>query len=155
MAHCESARAEADDDGPVPRLRSQRPRPHVGTLKLDQLAHRHISAYVEHVLYVRCTLSAIDNNHLVITTPKTPSSRGRVAISPRVPLTVVSKTLPHPAGSLRSRRPHADQSREDQHAYRPPGMAATTSIPGTEKAALSRVRERPPTCINAGRDDRI
>jgi integrase len=36
------------------------------------------------VLYVRCTLSAIDNNHLVITTPKTRSSRGWVAISPRV-----------------------------------------------------------------------
>ncbi|MFI5793677.1 tyrosine-type recombinase/integrase [Streptomyces sp. NPDC051677] len=36
------------------------------------------------MLYVRCTLSAIDNNHLVITTPKTRSSRGWVAISPRV-----------------------------------------------------------------------
>ncbi|PPS73442.1 hypothetical protein BV882_15510 [Streptomyces sp. 46] len=38
----------------------------------------------EGVLYVCCTLSAIDNNHLVITTPKTRSSRGWVAISPRV-----------------------------------------------------------------------
>ncbi|MGW7459488.1 tyrosine-type recombinase/integrase [Streptomyces sp. NPDC054797] len=37
------------------------------------------------VLYVRCTLSAIDNNRLVITTPKTRSSRGWVAISPRGP----------------------------------------------------------------------
>ncbi|WP_218940529.1 tyrosine recombinase XerC [Streptomyces sp. Ru87] len=36
------------------------------------------------VLYVRCTLSATDNNHLVLTTPKTRSSRGWVAISPRV-----------------------------------------------------------------------
>ncbi|MET9378745.1 site-specific integrase [Streptomyces sp. NPDC002992] len=36
------------------------------------------------VLYVRCTLSAVDNNRLVITTPKTRSSRGWVAISPRV-----------------------------------------------------------------------
>ncbi|MFD9333161.1 tyrosine recombinase XerC [Streptomyces sp. NPDC060028] len=36
------------------------------------------------VFYVRCTLSAIDNNRLVITTPKTRSSRGWVAISPRV-----------------------------------------------------------------------
>ncbi|MFE5945314.1 tyrosine-type recombinase/integrase [Streptomyces sp. NPDC056480] len=36
------------------------------------------------VLYVRCTLSAIDNNRLVITTPKTRSSRGWIAISPRV-----------------------------------------------------------------------
>ncbi|MEV7524396.1 site-specific integrase [Streptomyces sp. NPDC091371] len=38
----------------------------------------------EGVLYVRCTLSAINNNRLVITTPKTRSSRGWVAISPRV-----------------------------------------------------------------------
>ncbi|MBT2407431.1 site-specific integrase [Streptomyces sp. ISL-87] len=38
----------------------------------------------EGVLYVRCTLSAIDNNRLAITTPKTRSSRGWVAISPRV-----------------------------------------------------------------------
>ncbi|MFC9489580.1 site-specific integrase, partial [Streptomyces hydrogenans] len=36
------------------------------------------------VLYVRCTLSAVDNNRLVITTPKTRSSRGGIAISPRV-----------------------------------------------------------------------
>ncbi|MFE5493619.1 hypothetical protein ACFQ7Z_27220 [Streptomyces virginiae] len=32
---------------------------------------------------------------------------------------------------------------------------ATTSIPGTEKAALPWMRERPPTCIKHGRDDRI
>ncbi len=38
----------------------------------------------EGVLYVRCTLSAIDNNRLVITAPKTRSSRNWVAISPRV-----------------------------------------------------------------------
>ncbi|MGP4092598.1 site-specific integrase, partial [Streptomyces sp. KR55] len=38
----------------------------------------------ERVLYVRCTLSAIDNNRLVITPPKTRSSKNWVAISPRV-----------------------------------------------------------------------
>ncbi|RPE38212.1 integrase [Streptomyces sp. Ag109_O5-1] len=38
----------------------------------------------ERVLYVRCTLSAIDTNHLVITAPKTLSSKNWVAISPRV-----------------------------------------------------------------------
>ncbi|MEU5060207.1 MULTISPECIES: tyrosine-type recombinase/integrase [unclassified Streptomyces] len=38
----------------------------------------------ECVLYVRCTLSAIDNNRLTLTTPKTRSSRNWVAISPRV-----------------------------------------------------------------------
>ncbi|MGV9315662.1 tyrosine-type recombinase/integrase [Streptomyces sp. NPDC003691] len=36
------------------------------------------------MLYIRRTLSAIDNNRLVITTPKTRSSRGWIAISPRV-----------------------------------------------------------------------
>ncbi|MFD3942117.1 hypothetical protein [Streptomyces sp. NPDC058579] len=36
------------------------------------------------VLCVRCTLSAVDNNRLVITTPKTRSSRGWIANSPRV-----------------------------------------------------------------------
>lgn len=36
------------------------------------------------VLYIRCTLSAVDNNRLVLTTPKTRSSRGWAAISPRV-----------------------------------------------------------------------
>ena len=39
----------------------------------------------ERVLYVRCTLSAIDNNRLVITTPKTRSSKTWVAISPESP----------------------------------------------------------------------
>jgi integrase len=38
----------------------------------------------QHVLYVRHTLSAIDNNHLVLTTPKTRSSKNWVALSPRV-----------------------------------------------------------------------
>ncbi|MGI5192775.1 tyrosine-type recombinase/integrase [Streptomyces sp. CA-288835] len=38
----------------------------------------------ERVLYVRCTLSAVDNNRLVITTPKTRTSKNWVAISPRV-----------------------------------------------------------------------
>ncbi|MFD2118712.1 hypothetical protein ACFSNO_03005 [Streptomyces cirratus] len=35
-------------------------------------------------VYVRCALSAIDNNHPVVTAPKTRSSRGWGAISPRV-----------------------------------------------------------------------
>ncbi|GHD78179.1 tyrosine-type recombinase/integrase [Streptomyces goshikiensis] len=55
----------------------------------------------EGVLYVRCTLSAIDNNRLVITTPKTRSSRGWVAISPRV-----ATALRHHAGT--TPRTHAD-----------------------------------------------
>ncbi|MGW6137317.1 site-specific integrase [Streptomyces sp. NPDC055140] len=38
----------------------------------------------EGVLYLRSTLSAIDNNRLVLTTPKTRSSRSWAAISPRV-----------------------------------------------------------------------
>ncbi|MFG2879032.1 tyrosine-type recombinase/integrase [Streptomyces sp. NPDC048337] len=48
------------------------------------------------VLYVRCTLSAIDNNHLVITTPKTRSSRGWVAISPRVTTALRRRALSAP-----------------------------------------------------------
>ncbi|MGC9541326.1 hypothetical protein [Streptomyces sp. UG1] len=36
------------------------------------------------VHYMHCTLSAIDNNRLVITTPKTRTSKNWVAISPRV-----------------------------------------------------------------------
>ncbi|MFD9518690.1 tyrosine recombinase XerC [Streptomyces sp. NPDC059979] len=50
----------------------------------------------EGVLYVRCTLSAIDNNRLVITTPKTRSSRGWVAISPRVAAALRHRALTIP-----------------------------------------------------------
>ncbi|MET9960406.1 site-specific integrase [Streptomyces sp. NPDC006326] len=48
------------------------------------------------VFYVRCTLSAIDDNHLVITTPKTRSSRGWVAISPRVATALRHRTQTMP-----------------------------------------------------------
>ncbi|UUY50881.1 site-specific integrase [Streptomyces yangpuensis] len=57
----------------------------------------------ERVLYVRCTLSAIDNNHLVITSPKTRTSKSWVAISPRV-----ATALQHRARSRA--RPHSDPS---------------------------------------------
>ncbi|WP_326847241.1 site-specific integrase [Streptomyces kaniharaensis] len=40
----------------------------------------------ERVLYIRYTLSAIDNNRLILTSPKTRSSKAWVAISPRVAL---------------------------------------------------------------------
>jgi hypothetical protein len=237
----------------------------------------------ERVLYVRCTLSAIDNNHLVITAPKTRSSKNWVAISPRVaavlrhrarsgarthsnpgapfrglvfcrpdgrplrphavldrlrqlsdeagvprvtvhdlrhlaatltitagvPLAVVSKTLRHSTLSTTAiiyghltrqaareavdtieqtltraeqkadrlarqnitARPHPTTPRSPQPAPLPrlavllhrreasPNPAcdhsATTSPPATRKAALPQTRERPPTCIKAGRDDRI
>ncbi|MEU3317382.1 tyrosine-type recombinase/integrase, partial [Streptomyces sp. NPDC006662] len=169
----------------------------------------------ERVLYVRCTLSAIDNNHLVITSPKTRTSKNWVAISPRV-----ATALHHQARSRahahnnpsdpfsglvfcrpdgRPLRPHTvlDRLRQlSQEAgvprvtvhdlrhlaatititagvpltvvrpdwlppHRQPTLkracdhTATTSIPGMEKAVLPWVRERPPTCVNAGRDDRI
>ncbi|WP_063782061.1 site-specific integrase [Streptomyces sp. WM6373] len=45
------------------------------------------------VFHVRCTLSAIDNNHLVITAPKTRSSRAWVAISPRVATALRNRAL--------------------------------------------------------------
>ncbi|WP_405597996.1 MULTISPECIES: tyrosine-type recombinase/integrase [unclassified Streptomyces] len=53
------------------------------------------------VLYVRCTLSAIDNNRLALTTPKTRTSRNWVAISPRV------------ATALRHRAPTAPHTRSN------------------------------------------
>lgn len=233
------------------------------------------------VLYVRCTLSAIDNNHLVITTPKTRTSRNWVAVSPRVatalehrarsrarrhsdpsvpftglvfcrpdgqplrphtildrlrqlskgagvprvtvhdlrhlaatititagvPLTVVSKTLrttpcqPPPTCTATSpNKPPAKPSTTpspgprnettdrpgwngcDHHATTsstsakpstgsapPPAFSTIANQPGSgraiilrppafwerKKTVLPRMRERPPTCINAGRDDRI
>ncbi|MFF7079780.1 tyrosine-type recombinase/integrase [Streptomyces lavendulae] len=56
-----------------------------GTRKGEALGlHWNDVHLTEGVLYVRCTLSAIDNNHLVLTAPKTRSSRAWVAISPRV-----------------------------------------------------------------------
>ncbi|WP_406386620.1 tyrosine-type recombinase/integrase [Streptomyces sp. NBC_00211] len=238
----------------------------------------------ERVLYVRCTLSAIDNNHLVITTPKTRTSRNWVAVSPRVatalqhrvrsrarrhsdpsdpftglvfcrpdgrplrphtvldrlrqlskeagvplvtvhdlrhlaatititagvPLTVVSKTLRHStlsttaniyshltqqaareavdtidhtltraqkrptglagtAATTTRPRPAPPRSPPPVQLPRPACVqhhggpvpnracdhAATTSTPGTEKAVLPCVRERPPTCMKQSRDDRI
>ncbi|GAB3011160.1 site-specific integrase [Streptomyces pseudoechinosporeus] len=58
----------------------------------------------ERVLYVRCTLSAIDNNRLVITPPKTRSSKNWVAISPRV------------AAALRHRARSAPRTHSDPRA---------------------------------------
>lgn len=241
----------------------------------------------QQVLYIRYTLSAIDNNHLVLTTPKTRSSKNWVAISPRVattlrnrardkavtseseirdglvfhkpngqplhpeyvlnrfhhlsrqagvprttihdlrhlaatisitagvPLTIVSKTLRHstlsttaniyshlttqaghtavdsidhaltegdhantPTNWIPRPRPQTDHNTRTQHSMRAvkaaPGSAsctyhwraspparqlgdhsATTPRTNTEKAALASRRKRPPTCENAGRDDRI
>ncbi|MGW6404627.1 tyrosine-type recombinase/integrase [Streptomyces sp. NPDC055134] len=235
----------------------------------------------EAVLYVRSTLSAIDNNHLVLTTPKTRSSRNWVAISPRVatalhhraptapqprsnpanpftglvfcqlngqplrphlvrdrlhrlsdeagvpritihdlrhlaatitititagvPLTVVSKTLRHSTlsttanlyshltqqaareavdrtltqaetTSLRPNRPTLPRPHPQPPRSLPPAAqacparlqhrrepaapkacdhTATTTPRNTRKAALSITRERPPTCDNTSRDDRI
>ncbi|WP_413810822.1 tyrosine-type recombinase/integrase [Streptomyces sp. OE57] len=51
----------------------------------------------EQVLYVRYTLSAINNSRLVITTPKTRSSKNWVAISPRVAAALQHQTPPGPA----------------------------------------------------------
>lgn len=58
----------------------------------------------ERVLYVRCTLSAVDNNHLVITPPKTRTSKNWVAISPRV------------AAALRHRARSTPRAHSDPHA---------------------------------------
>ncbi|WP_123968991.1 hypothetical protein [Streptomyces sp. TLI_185] len=68
----------------------------------------------------------------------------------------------------RSPRDHIQRLREALHRLRSPAppafcataerpqlRPATTSPPGTRKAVLPEARERPPTCIKAGRDDRI
>jgi integrase len=227
----------------------------------------------QHTLFVRYTLSAIDNNQRILTTPKTRSSRAWVALSPRVeaalrnraydttngaqpspegyvfhrpdgqplhpeyvlnhfhdlsakagvprigvhdlrhltatisitagvPLTVVSKTLRHSTLSTTANiyshltaeaaqqavdtidqaltaektRPHRDHKQalpRDTSTPPPPGRQpaetqkrkgagkrhrdhnATTPRPHTKKAASASLRKRPPTCENAGRDDRI
>lgn len=69
------------------------------------------------VLYIHCTLSAIDNQRLVFTTPKTRSSRGWVAISPRV------------ATALRRRARSAPSLRGDPSdplAHTKPSTSSTT-----------------------------
>ncbi|MFD9407684.1 tyrosine recombinase XerC [Streptomyces sp. NPDC059989] len=78
----------------------------------------------ERVLYVRCTLSAIDNNHLAITSPKTRASENWVAISPRV-----ATALQHRAQSkTRSRGDPYDRfaelvfCRPDGRPLRPQGV---------------------------------
>ncbi|GAA0551398.1 hypothetical protein GCM10010390_62090 [Streptomyces mordarskii] len=68
----------------------------------------------EGMLFIRCTLSAIDNNRLVLTAPKTRSSKNWPAISPRV------------AAALRRRRtaatdPRQHSTRGDLVFHRPDG----------------------------------
>ncbi|WP_239069664.1 MULTISPECIES: site-specific integrase [unclassified Streptomyces] len=229
----------------------------------------------QHALYVRWTLSAIDNRKLILTTPKTRSSKAWVALSPRVetvlrnrahdtiqplrgyvfhqpdgqplhpeyvlnhfhalaakaavsrttvhdlrhltatisitggvPLTIVSKTLRHstlsttaniyshltaqaarqavdcidhtlsssappspdPDRQGRPRPPddHIPQSHNQLTAINPAPHSPTSPPPQQEdqktattaqrdnkKAASAFLRKRPPTCENAGRDDRI
>ncbi|MFG1812031.1 tyrosine-type recombinase/integrase [Streptomyces sp. NPDC049040] len=57
----------------------------------------------EQVLYVRHTLSAVDNNRLILTAPKTRSSKAWVAISPRV-----ATALRHRAKDKRTSRSLTD-----------------------------------------------
>lgn len=56
-----------------------------GMRKGEALGRRWADVHLDQgVLLVRCILSAVDNNHLVPTTPKTRSSRGWIALSDRV-----------------------------------------------------------------------
>ncbi|MFI6847817.1 site-specific integrase [Kitasatospora sp. NBC_00085] len=64
------------------------------------------------VLFVRYSLAAVDNNHLVLTTPKTRTSKNWVAISPRVAAALRNRALDHtatatgqPGGGLVFHRP--------------------------------------------------
>ncbi|MCM2425068.1 tyrosine-type recombinase/integrase [Streptomyces sp. RKAG337] len=51
------------------------------------------------VLYIRYTLSAVDNNQLVLTTPKTRTSKTWVAVSPRVASALQRRAHDKPASS--------------------------------------------------------
>ena len=53
----------------------------------------------ERVVLIRCTLSAVDNNRLVLTTPKTRSSRNWVALSDRVATALEHRSRARPAVS--------------------------------------------------------
>ncbi|WP_030712795.1 tyrosine-type recombinase/integrase [Streptomyces sp. NRRL F-2580] len=69
-------------------------------------------------------------------------------------------TRPHPAPPRSPPpaplpRPARVQHYGGQAPNRACDHTATTRTPGMEKAALSRMRERPPTCMKHGRDDRI
>lgn len=93
----------------------------------------------ERVLYVRCTLSAIDNNRLVITPPKTRSGKNWVAISPRV------------AAALRHRARSAPRAHSDPHApftglvfCRPDGPTAAAARRPRPAPATVRRSRRPP-----------
>lgn len=78
-----------------------------------------------------------------------------ITITAGVPLTVVSKTLRHSTLSTTANIYSHLTQQAAREAVDTIDHTATTSIPGTEKAALSRMRERPPTCMKHGRDDRI
>ncbi|MFF7656650.1 site-specific integrase [Streptomyces sp. NPDC007983] len=62
--------------------------------------HWHDVHLNEGVLYVRYTLSAINNARLVITSPKTRSSKNWVAISPRVAAALTRRSADAPPSAL-------------------------------------------------------
>ncbi|WP_406185879.1 tyrosine-type recombinase/integrase [Streptomyces sp. NBC_01006] len=78
----------------------------------------------ERVLYVRCTLSAIDNNHLVITSPKTRASKNWVAISPRVATALQhrAQSRTHSRGDPNDRFAGLVFCRPDGRPLRPQGV---------------------------------
>ncbi|MEV7400005.1 site-specific integrase [Streptomyces sp. NPDC091267] len=88
------------------------------------------------VLYIRCTLSAVDNNRLVLTTPKTRSSRGWVAISPRVAIAFRHISPPPSPSPLAFRSPWSPR-RCGTPPCRPPRTSTATSP--------NRPRTRPST----------
>ncbi|MCX5193318.1 tyrosine-type recombinase/integrase [Streptomyces sp. NBC_00249] len=104
---------------------------------------------------VRCTLSAIDNNHLVITSPRTRSSLGWVAISLRV-----ATTLQHRARATALSRgdpgdPFAGLAfcRPDSRPLRPPGvldrLRKLSDEAGVPRVTVHDLRHRAAT-ITAG-----
>ncbi|MEU4351279.1 N-terminal phage integrase SAM-like domain-containing protein [Streptomyces sp. NPDC023838] len=129
--------------------------PAFGNLKLDQLAHRHIYAYVT------STATSPNRQHAKPSTPSTTPSP-----EPSKPATkrTVRRGCDHQAttstGSARLCADSAPRATSLQRYGRPApdrtrDHAATIMAPDTQKAALSSARERPPTCAKQSRDDRI
>ncbi|WP_308271549.1 site-specific integrase [Kitasatospora sp. SUK 42] len=80
-----------------------------GMRKGEALALHWNDVHLDHgVLFVRYSLAAVDNNHLVLTTPKTRTSKNWVAISPRVATALRNRaaaTANVPGGGLVFQRP--------------------------------------------------
>ncbi|BBJ46893.1 hypothetical protein SSPO_096110 [Streptomyces antimycoticus] len=102
----------------------------------------------EGMLFIRCTLSAIDNNRLVLTAPKTRSSKDWIAISPRVAAALRRRRAAAPDPRQHSTRGTCDHNpRVHNQITVSKAPARTTSYattPGTRAADATTLRPQPP-----------